>query len=135
MRVAPRLSSVDAEMSLSAIFETKYGIFNHTNPDLRKARPLALVALHEAEDLTRSAQLYTQLENYIKLDIYKHTGLSMTEFFELPRDLVNHIYNVAAEKQAVESRVVDNLNQTLSKKVAPMTEREANALLQTGKAH
>jgi hypothetical protein len=106
---APPLTSDGAEQALAAIYESRYRIFNHHDPIARKNRPLAIVALHDAEDRTANSSLYEQLELFVKLDVYKHTGISAVDFFELPREIVQHFFSLARKKVENESKLASEL--------------------------
>lgn len=94
------LSNYTVKMLLMEAYETKYGIYNHDNPDPN--RPLALIAMHPKEDTRERSPLYETIERYRIFDVYKHYGLNLREFLELPRDMVTEIFRqltLAASKE------------------------------------
>lgn len=110
MLAAPRLCSTDSTILLREAYETTYGIYNHQNPD--PSRPLALIAMHPAEDATVGSTLHERLEQFADFQVAKHFGLSLNEFFELPSDVCTKILEVSAKRQNVEgSTATQMLNQ------------------------
>lgn len=102
----PKLESVDAHMVLADVYETNFGIYNHL--DVGSKRPMSSVALHGAEDNYKTSRLYETIENFVTKDIYKSTGLSLTEFLNLPTEACLMILE-AVEKKSVKETV--GLNQ------------------------
>ncbi len=59
------------------------------------------------------------MERFIEVDIYKYTGLSMTEFFDLPREYCLKIFEMVTKKQKKE----DKLNESLTNQLQALTGR------------
>lgn len=88
----PKLSSIDTQIVLYDQYETRYGIYNHQQPN--KMRPLASVALQPSENFTERSILYDALEEYA-LENYRDVwGLSVAEFLDLPQYLVKMLRSV-----------------------------------------
>lgn len=100
----PKLTGTDADQVLTAFYENATGIFNHQDRARLKGRPLAAVALHEAEENTTTSALYESIDIYIDNDVYTHTGMSLTEFFSLPREFFNKILMTCSKKAAKASK-------------------------------
>ncbi|MDH2154356.1 hypothetical protein [Stenotrophomonas sp. GD03657] len=102
-------------IELATLYETKYGLFNHGDPYAKRQRPLALAALHPKEDASRYSPLYARIDKYRRLKIYSATGLSLTEFLNLPRDIVEEILRQTERDAAVEASHVDKVSHDLDK--------------------
>lgn len=75
-----------AQVMLSMAYETTYGIYDHYNPSDND--PLAPVAMHEAEQYKELSGLYRSIERYERQGIHNRFGLSLTDYLELPRDII-----------------------------------------------
>ncbi len=100
-------------IELATLYETKYGLFNHGDPYARRLRPLALAALHPKEDSSRYSPLYARIDKYRRLKIYSSTGLSLTDFLALPRDIVEEILRQTERDAAVDANQVDKMTRDL----------------------
>lgn len=89
LRTLPKLTGADVEIVFRDLYETNYGICNHVNPTIR--RPMASVAMHPSEEINEGSLLQDTIRKFIKTDIKEYTGLSLVEFLELPRDIVEII--------------------------------------------
>lgn len=112
---APKLSAMDSDQGLYALYETHFQLFNHINGAKIKSQPLALVAMHEGEDNGTTSSLYEQIDFFVKKEVYKHTGLSLTEFFNLPREIYTKVVLLVAEKDAAETKTVNQLQASFDK--------------------
>lgn len=95
-------------MVLMDQYETKFGIFNHELG--ADARPLALVALHPAEDTTTHSRLYERMVQYADLEVYSVFGVSWPEFISQPTDVCIYQLEVCAAKQRRKGQVVDKIH-------------------------
>lgn len=92
----PKASYIDTKIAMYDVYETVFGIYDHmVKREGIYAKPLASVALHESESVCEGSDLYLTMEKFMKLDIYKFTGLNMTEFLKLPREFVSLIFKHA----------------------------------------
>lgn len=115
MQVAPSLKSSDTALLLLDRYDTTYGIYNHDRPD--PDRPLALVAMHTAENASVGSTLYERIDQFADLQVPKHFGLSLTEFFDFPTDICNKILEVSsARKKREEAAAEQALSQLGNKK-------------------
>jgi len=95
MRVSPSLVSPDVALLMRDRYETTYGIYNHDAP--MAGRELALVGMHPKEDVTTTSLLRERIREFGKREVFKHTGVSLTEFMEFPPDVCQMIFETAAE--------------------------------------
>lgn len=107
LAVAPQLKSTDTALLMLDRYETTYGIYDHVNNDPN--RPLALVAMHPAEDSSTGSLLYESMEMFAELRITKHFGLSYTEYLELPTDYCRELRRIAAKMERTEGRVAQDI--------------------------
>ena len=99
VKLAPKLKAVAAQILLLDRYETIYGIYNHDHED--PARPWALVAMHEAEDVVSGSQLHERMEQFVEKEVHKWFGISWLEFIEQPTDACIKMLEISARHQAV----------------------------------
>ncbi len=105
------LTPIDASQLLIGLYETHYGIFDHTDSQKAKENPLALVTLHECEENSSTSNIHELVNTFITKEIYKNLGISLTEFLSLPREFVNLLINSLTIKLNKESSIVSTLEQ------------------------
>lgn len=110
---SPKLKLTDVQLLLQDVYESGYGIYNHASNSVDNSRPLALVAMHWAENASEGSVLYERIEQFRERNVYQTFGLSLTEFLDLPRDICIKILESCSKKQATEHNVVDTLQQSL----------------------
>lgn len=92
IRDAPKCTPLEAKELLSKMYETRYGIYNHALAKMPgRQRPLASVAMHDAEDNGKSTRLYNFIGAFFDEGIHKHTGLNLGEFMQMPREITELI--------------------------------------------
>lgn len=106
------MDMIDANIVLYELYETKYGIYNHLNP--YKKRPMASVALHEAEENTTNSSLYEAIEGYVKLNIKDLTGLTLTEYLDLPTEFCILLANIASKEAQKKSTILGNMEKDIN---------------------
>lgn len=106
----PVLATNDADQVLYKYYETSHGLFDHRDRAKLKTRPLASVALHEAEENTLTSALYESIDIFIDNNVATRTGMSMQEFFQLPREIFNKTLMACRDKQVKDNREVDKVN-------------------------
>jgi hypothetical protein len=84
-----------------------------------KSRPLAAVALHEAEDICKSSDLYFTIDHYFEKEVFKHTGLKLHEFLAYPREYITIIFEKIENilhKEAKKAQEITNQINSATKK-------------------
>lgn len=94
MRDLPAVRPTVAEQITLACYQTEYGIFDHEAP--HSNRPLAMVAMHDKEDVIEGGQLFSHIRKYHSHRVYKLFGINLIEFLELPPYVVELLYDMAA---------------------------------------
>lgn len=100
---------VDKQIVLLSLYETYYGIFDHGVQELDKLKPLALIAMHETEDMSVFNRFKLMSETYARLHINENFGISLIEYLDLPTEYINDLNNVAKELQKTKSSITDNI--------------------------
>lgn len=111
-------NSSDLQLALRDVYETTYGIHDHTYETEEHA--LSLVAMREAEDGSSGGLLYERIRHFDEREVRKYFGYSLTEFLELPTDILTYILEVCTRRQEQSSRVAN----TVEEDVRRMTEGE-----------
>lgn len=106
-----KLKGIDAQIVLRQFYETKFGIFDHILNG--NQRPLSTVALYDAEENGPSSLLYSRIESYMRSEVYKHTGLNLVEFLNLPREIVQLIFRITENKTHTEGQALSEVQQQL----------------------
>lgn len=76
------------------MYETEYGIYNHITESSGR-RPLASVALHPKEDVNTHSLLEEVMKIYLEQNIGETFKLSLIEFMDLPRDIIDMMLGVS----------------------------------------
>lgn len=108
----PKLDNViDAQIVLKDLYDTEYGIYNHLNRS--RKRPLASVAMHEAEDINTGSLLEEVLRIYTQKNIKDIFNLSLLEYLDLPRDIIQMLNTIADETMAKRHSTVDDIEKSI----------------------
>lgn len=62
-----------------------------------------------SEDSTNGSTLHERIQQYMALGVNKHFGLSLTEFLDLPPDIVSYILELSANRQKTEGTMTQDL--------------------------
>lgn len=109
-----------AEIITLTCYQTEYGIYNHERPD--RQRPLALVAYHPKEDVLEGGPLYSHIRRYFNYQIFKHFGLNLTEFLELPPHVVELLYDIARADGVQQGSTARQIQRQLNMDLRGMSE-------------
>lgn len=102
-------------MVLRDRYETTYGIYNHEIPDPN--RPLALVAMHPKEDASRGSLLYERIKDFGRNEVYKHYGINLKDFLDLPTDVCMTILESTAELRNQTGKMAGDVLDKLEKEM------------------
>lgn len=101
-----------AEFLTRLAYQTDYGIYNHDL--LRNKRPLAMVRMHEKEDVVEGGYLFSRIRRYHINRIYKHFGLNLIEFMELPQYVIELLFEITQVESVVNESQAHALQQELN---------------------
>lgn len=104
-KVTGGLDSISAKLILQETYETMYKIFDHEK--FSAARPLALVAMQPKENTAEYSKLYRTVYRYQNHQIKDLFGLNLVEFLQLPRELVELMFEISSNAAKREGPQVD----------------------------
>jgi hypothetical protein len=107
------MRSVEAKIALTALYETKFGIYDHFSQ--YKKRPLAIVALHPCENINQNGLLEQIIRAYSKRGIKDVFGLNIQEFLDLPMDIAEMLMKVADEHRAANQQTLSEIEKEMHK--------------------
>lgn len=96
---------------LAEMYETAYGIYDHTTT----ANPLAGVLQHEAERYLDKYLFDNYLSTFVYKEIYQRTGLSFDEFLDRPRSDIEKIFKLVDEYNQKKAQIGNNLTNQFGK--------------------
>lgn len=94
-------------MILQESYETLYLICNYDDPGLNKHRPLALVAMQPKENVADYSKLYRTVVRYKDHDILKVFGLNLSEFLDMPHEMVELMFKLSLQHAKVQGAAVE----------------------------
>lgn len=111
---AKYLNGFDRQMLLRQEYEKTFGIYDHDN---RTSDPpgYELILMNPSEDLDEHSKLYNTIRRYHINQIYKEFGLSLTDFLELPFDIVDFLYKVLSESRERAARAAEDIKDKVDK--------------------
>lgn len=89
------LDSSSATVVVSMLYDIAFNIHNHDSPS--SDNPLASVMHHEAEHYRETSGLYRSIERYYNQRLNDRFGISLTEYWELPRYVVDMMTDIVIE--------------------------------------
>lgn len=107
LTAVPKQGSIDTQITLRQLYEVEFGVFDH--PAHEVARPLSVVGLYDTEENGQSSLLYARIEQFIKSNVNKYTGLDLHEFLKLPREIVQWVFKICEEKMKAEDEAYRSL--------------------------
>lgn len=91
-------------------YESRFGIFNHAT---NKSRPLASVAMFPSEDTVAATALYDAYEEYARNGYKEIWGLSVGEFLNQPRYIVEMMREITIQVMKRKSSALDEVKANL----------------------
>ena len=110
LKTLPRLSSIDGRLVMQDLYEAKYGIYNHLDPNNTKL--LSSVAMHACEDTTENSILEEIIRSYMVKNIKDLYGLSLIEFLDLPMDIIDLLFKIGNEDIARKDETLKQLEKS-----------------------
>lgn len=112
MNSVKSVPSCERKVILRQLYETRFGIYNHLSKEAEQ-NPLSCVALHDTEENSTGSLLYSRIEQYIKSDVHKYTGLNLNEFLAQPREIVQWLFKLCEEQVKKDSAGLAAVQQQL----------------------
>lgn len=100
------LESIPAAIVTQECYDEYFGIYSNSS---QGSSNLALVAMHEPEDLAICDPYDLYLERYLAANVLKYTGMSFTEFTGLTKDRAEAILRRCDAMATKEDAEVGNL--------------------------
>lgn len=72
------------------------------------------MALHEAEDVCKSSDLYFTIDHYFDKEVFKYTGLKLHEFLQYPREYITIIFEKIEHIQQKETRKAQEITNQIN---------------------
>lgn len=107
LRELPAVRPTTAHRLSLIAYQTDYGIFDHSSPEAQ-SRPLAVLAMHPKENVIEGGAERSHLRRFFNYRIGKQFNLSLDQFFDLPVDVVNFLYELV-ESQITQEPNADRL--------------------------
>lgn len=94
MKRLPKVdNSIQLQIAMHDLYETKYQIYNHINPPIH--RPLSSVAFHPSERVHPDKRLKDALMNYHRYNIGDLWKITFLEFLNLTPDVIETFIETA----------------------------------------
>ena len=108
---------MDSRLTLAQAYETTFEIFDHLRQeqqeslmaDAAQKRPLAMVAMHHAEDFCKGSKLYDMLVYYSRARVWDVFHISLVEFLSFPHELVEFIIRHCMKIQEQEAAKAEKI--------------------------
>lgn len=101
-----QVDSLSAQLLLREAYETSYAIANHRH---NETHPWSLVLLQSKEDYAHYGTLYRTIHLFRLRDIAKRFGLNLTEYLELPREVITVLANICEQEDREDGKAFDAL--------------------------
>lgn len=97
LKIKPsELNGFTREVYLREAYESTFSIFDHDN-QMSTPPGYELVFMNDKENMVEHGELYNAIRRYHINKIQDEFGLSLTEFYNLPRDVVDFIFRLLGE--------------------------------------
>jgi hypothetical protein len=91
------LASDAAQVLNSMVYDVSYNIHDHYSPE--STNPLSTVAMHPREEYNKSSGLFRAIERFDRHEIYDRFGLSLEDYLNLPRDVIDMLTEVVIDSE------------------------------------
>lgn len=103
------ISSIDAQLLLRELYDQNFQISAHADP----RRPLSLVAKHTKELVNPYTRQYRLYRRFAALRVGDLFNISINDFMQQPRELVELMFQIAEDKTVTEDRQNASMNRKL----------------------
>jgi hypothetical protein len=108
----PTLDSANSQIVMRDLYETTYGIYDHTRKD---KSPFSSVLFHDVEDSYIGTLLEKDIESYKTHRIGEIFRLSLLEFLNLPSPVAEMLIRSASKETSKKNNQLSDLEKELSK--------------------
>lgn len=112
LRNLPQLDSVNGQIVMRDLYETTYGIYDHTRKD---RHPFSSVLFNEVEDGSIGSLLEADMESYKKHRIGDIFHLNLLEFLNLPSPVAEMLIRSASKETGKKNDQLGELERELKK--------------------
>lgn len=106
------LSHTEAQIITRQFYETNFGIYNHFSTDSLH-RPLAIVAMHEHENLENIDDYDTRLDTYVDFNIWDYFHIDIIQYTKLPRNLMIKMLKKAKEEIGKKEKKINDFEKDM----------------------
>jgi len=96
---------------MKELYEIEYGIHNHFN----SKDPISTVVFNSCEDINTGSHLEEIMKNYILKNIHNLFGIDFITFLELPKDIIEMMFDVAEKEIIKKHQAINDLDNELKK--------------------
>lgn len=119
LETASQIDSLSAQILLREAYETSYAIANHRS---EYNHPWGLVLAREKEDYDRYGTLYRSIHLFRLNDVAKRFGLNLTEYLNLPREIVELIQHICEQEDAADGANFDSLKKQFDQELDSLSD-------------
>jgi hypothetical protein len=127
LRHSKKTDYISSRLLLRQAYANTFGIFDYLkqeqlelfSTDAASKRPLAMMALHPAEDHCKGSRIYELIKLFPILKIYQHYGMSLTDFLELPHDYADLILTESSNRYKKDAEQNESLINKLKRNAGP----------------
>jgi hypothetical protein len=106
LETAAQIDSLSAQILLREAYETSYAIANHRSTS---THPWSLVLAREKENYNHYGTLYNAIHLFRLADVAKRFGYNLTEYLELPREIIEVIQHICQQEDRANDSTFDEL--------------------------
>jgi hypothetical protein len=103
LRKAPPLNRIESKIVMRELYEKVFQIYDHDSIQSQK-EPLALVGMRWQESILDGSRQDELMQQFVDVNIHKHTGMSWVEFLECTRDEINQWLLVCERKSLKDAK-------------------------------
>ncbi len=110
---AGSLSFVEQQLTLSIVYQSAYGIFNHHAASSEKEKrllPLKVIAMHDKENIVDMDRRQNLKRRFANSNVLKYYGLNWGDFIEYPTEECEDFIALSEECTRRDTKILkDNL--------------------------
>lgn len=111
LETLPKLKGDDPAAVLKDVYEMRFGICDHLDPEIKKNRAFASIAKHPVEDLTMLKGESDIRKYYMDKSVHKHTGITYSEFMGMTSVAMQEVMDYVTKTIMREAEIAKQLSQ------------------------